>query len=523
MDIVIGSGPAAASCAKGLLDCGREVLMVDVGEQLEPSRLAALHSLRSYAVEDWGQHSAAIKENTNANAGGVPKKLLAGSDFPFRWVDTEGEVIQQNVETLTSHALGGLSNIWGANLMPFLAQDVGDWDLPLSALEPYYQQVASYVPLAAQQDELADIFPIYSEHFSTLPFSKQADKFLNRLRARKEKLHGKGVYFGGSRLAVRANAGKEDRGCVLCGLCLYGCPYNLIYCSAWTVREMQVNPQFHYRSGVLAEKVESKNGAATVRVRHISDGTRELLKADRVFVGAGVVNSTRLLLSSLESFDEEVEIKDSQYFLLPLLSASPSWGVTSERLYALSQVCLGFLKNERTDRSVHGLIYTYNDLYLRAVNNMAGHLATLAKPLIHYLMGHLNIYQGYLHSDDSHGMLTRLEKWNGKERVVIRKRENPRTAEVLSEVQSKLLGLAPSLGAVPLVLMTQHAPTGKSYHIGGSFPMSNSPQKFGSTLNGQVVGLDHVYIVDASSFPSVPATNHTYTSMANAYRIGFES
>jgi NAD-dependent dihydropyrimidine dehydrogenase PreA subunit len=34
------------------------------------------------------------------------------------------------------------------------------------------------------------------------------------------------VHFGASRLAVRT------AGCIYCGLCMFYCPYRLIYCSA---------------------------------------------------------------------------------------------------------------------------------------------------------------------------------------------------------------------------------------------------------------------------------------------------
>ena len=423
--------------------------MLDAGERLEPDRGAVLQSLRAAPAETWAAQSGPLKENSDPDVGGLPKKLMAGSDFPFRWMDKEGEVEQRAVDTLSSHARGGLSNIWGANLLPLLAQDVGDWDLPQTAIEPYYKRVSSYVPLAAARDELESLFPIHAERFSALPVSRQAAFFLKRLRAAQERLHSKGVYFGGSRLAVQADPGRGAPGCVACGLCLYGCPYDLIYCSAWTVVDMQQHPSFQYRPGVLAERVESKNGRAVVSLRGIADGAKESIEADRVFIGAGAVNSTRLLLASLGAYGQSIEIKDSQYLLIPLMKLLPTFGVTSERLHTLSQVCLGFLKSRSTNRSIHGLIYTYNDLYLRAVMKLSGILAPIAKPLVHELMGHLSVYQGYLHSDDSHGLVTTLERRGEKEHLVIEKRTNPRTQQVLSEVRRKLLGLASTLGAAP--------------------------------------------------------------------------
>jgi ferredoxin len=497
--------------------------MLDVGERLEPDRRAALDHLRSLPVADWSSSSDVLKENSAPDVGGLPKKLLAGSDFPFRWLDSRCEIISDRVDTLTSHALGGLSNIWGANLLPLLRQDTDTWEIESSILEPYYKKVTGYVPLAATADELEEHFPMHAESYSPLPQSRQAQTYLRRLRGRGESLRRQGVYFGGSRLAVRAAPHPGNSGCVACGLCLYGCPNDLIYCSSWTVADMRRHDRFQYQSGWLVVRLEPQASDVRVIARRIDTGVEESFVAERVFVGAGVVNSTRLLLASLRAFNEPIEIKDSQYLLVPLLKVLPTLGVTSERLHGLSQVCLGFLTNRSTQRSIHGLIYTYNDLFLRAVTRLAGPLAPWTRPIIRHLMGHLSVYQAYLHSDDSHSLIATLELQGERERVLLGRQDNPRTPAVLSELRRKLLGLSTTLGAVPLTFMSQVAMPGKSYHIGSRFPMSKTPGRFGTYLDGSVHGLDHVYSVDAANFPSVPATNLTFTSMANAYRIGFES
>ena len=60
---------------------------------------------------------------------------------------------------------------------------------------------------------------------------------------------------------------------------------------------------------------------------------------------------------------------------------------------------------------------------------------------------------------------------------------------------------------------------GEGYHVGGAFPMKKKPSNFESDLYGRPYGFNKVHIVDASIFPSVPATTITLTIMANAYRI----
>ena len=66
---------------------------------------------------------------------------------------------------------------------------------------------------------------------------------------------------------------------------------------------------------------------------------------------------------------------------------------------------------------------------------------------------------------------------------------------------------------------------GKSYHFGGSFPHSDLPADGPLTTDrwGRLGQWSRVHLVDASVFPTVPATTFTLTIMANAHRIATET
>jgi choline dehydrogenase-like flavoprotein len=71
--------------------------------------------------------------------------------------------------------------------------------------------------------------------------------------------------------------------------------------------------------------------------------------------------------------------------------------------------------------------------------------------------------------------------------------------------------------AIPQVTLS--APT-KSYHFGGSFPHARVPKDGLETdVLGRVEPWRSIHLVDASVFPTVPATTFTLTIMANAHRI----
>ena len=53
--------------------------------------------------------------------------------------------------------------------------------------------------------------------------------------------------------------------------------------------------------------------------------------------------------------------------------------------------------------------------------------------------------------------------------------------------------------------------------------MSTEPRGFQTDLLGRLPGWKRVHAVDATVFPSIPATTITFSAMANAHRIGCEA
>ena len=71
--------------------------------------------------------------------------------------------------------------------------------------------------------------------------------------------------------------------------------------------------------------------------------------------------------------------------------------------------------------------------------------------------------------------------------------------------------------------MVQIAEPGRGFHSGGSFPMRATPKELETDTLGRPYGFARIHAVDATVFPSIPATTITFSAMANAHRIGWES
>jgi ferredoxin len=489
--------------------------MLDSGLTLESEREEAVHVAQSQHKTEWSESFLSmIRENSDPNVGGLPKKLIYGSDYPFRSQDADLKISFSKCESLTSYALGGLSNVWGANILPLLRTETTDWPVTTETLWPFYKEVSRYIPVCADNDDLTDLFGDCFSSFQTLPKSRQTISLISSLRKARGKLRDNGVYFGSSRLAVRASE------CDPCGLCLYGCPRRLIYSSADSIGLLQSFPGFVYRHGVLAQQVKEGEFEAKVLVKSIKDGAHEWVSCSKVYVGCGPIGSTALMLASLGQEGEEIRLKDSQYFLTPFVLFRGVQKVTSEPLNTLAQAIVEVLNPSVCDRSIHLLFYSYNDMYLRAVQKLCGAFFSPLRPVIDRALGHMMVLQGYLHSDCS-GTLG--VSWQCSNQLSLVGYPNVNTRRYVANVLSLLRKNLRAFGGVPLSLLNTIAPIGKSYHLGGSFPMNATPSGWQSDSLGRVKGLKRVHVVDASVLPAVPAQNTTFSVMANAYRIGTES
>ncbi len=510
--IVIGSGPAGISCAKALLAGGASVRMIDGGAQLEDAKTQSLETLRATASHTWdGQSTAWLREGMEAAVEGIPLKLAYGSDFPYRHMRGAPVIQGEAVNTKFSMGKGGLSVVWGSAILPFRQSDLHGWPVSAEELAPHYRAVLDFMPAAQDESDFNDFFPTFKPAQPPMPLSAQAQALLTELEAHRSSLNNQGVRFGRSRLAV------ESRRCVRCGLCMYGCPYGLIYSSAQTVDDLLHVTGFQYSPGLVAQRIE--DGPDTIRIHCINGkGLPETIEGTRAFVGAGVLASTALMLHSLDAWDTPVTLTESHYFLLPMLRLAGVPNFTRGDLHTLAQLFLEVVDPDLSPNTIHLQTYTYNDLFEAPIAQKLGPLSRIF-PWKAFL-SRLYLFQGYLHSDHSPLTEARLVHQGQSRALVLHATQRPEADLILKKLMRKLGKLRSDTGMLPLSPLLRRGEPGRGFHTGSSFPMSVAPTGLQSDTLGRVGGLRRTHVIDSSVLPSIPATTITYTVMANAHRIG---
>ncbi len=522
MYCVIGSGPASISAAMALVKRGLRVTILDAGKTLEPERQAVLERLSAQKPEGWvaADLDKLRGEDQSSRHGAIHSKMTYGSEYPYEDV---AEPLMANRETSPFHysmARGGLSNVWGASILPSHPRDMADWPIGADDLAEHYRAVLDFMPSTAVKDELEELLPTYTRGERPLTPSRQITSFLADLRKRRDRMRGAGIYFGRSRVAVEAER------CVYCGLCLYGCPYSLIYSSAQTLQRLltgEGRDLVEYRKGCVAERLESTPDGVIVHARDAA-GAAVRIEARRVFVGAGVLPSAWLALHSLGIYDEPVTMLDSQYFIFPFFRFLRTPGVDAEPLHSLVQAFLEIDDPRVSRHLVHIEVFSYSDFLKRALMATPLRFALWNRWMRSQMFDRLLVLQCFLHSDDSSRLTLRLGRdAQGRPKLEVKGVVEPKAWWSGIRTGLKLAANGLKLGGLPVVPAMQFAEPGRSYHSGGTFPMRRSPGRLETDVLGQFSGLPGAHFIDASVFPSIPATTITLTVMANAHRIATEA
>jgi choline dehydrogenase-like flavoprotein len=514
--VIIGSGPCAAAAAHAFSDAGRSVTVLDAGDRIEPGGMEVSDALARSEPEDWppelvrragGTFPVGIKH--------VPLKPVYGSLFPYALNDPDLPVVTEAAETLPSLAYGGLSNSWGASMLPFRQRDIADWPISLVELEPHYEAVLRFVPVAAQHDELSATLPLYTDSPGTLRRGPQAKALLGHMRRHAAALSAAGFTFGASRLALVTSAGHSRR-CRHCGMCLHGCPYGSIYNASHTLDALVRIGRVDYRGGIYVDRLTRSASSVTIDFherRH--PDRRGKLSASRVLVACGAISSTRLMLESTGHTSLSRKLHDSRYFMIPMLTLRAVPISVATQGNTLAQVFLEFEDARIFRHPVHMQLYGYNDIMLSALSQRISLSDARLERLLHPMLGRLVVIQGYLHSADSPGLTISRDA----SRIRIVGEDEVLGATRVRKLMRRLLAAARPLGMLPVPSLLQIGRPGKSNHVGGSLPMRRRPGELETDTLGRLPDWDRVHVIDASLFPSMPATTVTLSAMANAHRI----
>lgn len=519
--LIVGAGPAAVGAALAAVDDpDTRVTVIDVGGQLEEANDDARARLSRNRPEAWAieDRTTVSRLPADSQVKGLPEKRAYGSDFPFR---DFGQLVGLSAtadvnDRLVSGAYGGFSNVWGAQVMPFRTSTFQAWPITADEMYSHYSRILEVIPYAAEADDLADQFPILGGNEPLPPLSDRSVAVLDRYAMHRERLKRRRIVVGRARLALESSA------CVRCGLCMTGCPYSLIYSASQTLDQLRRDARVEYYDGLLAVRVREDDRRSVVSAVELATGRLREFAADRVLLACGAIGTSRLVMGSLGLHDSTVQVAEATQFMLPFTSLKAVQDPSTANDFTLNQfnMAVGLDPDGADSSLLH--FYTYNPAFVDALPAVLN--VKPADALRQQLLRRLTVALGYLPSwaGPTFQMRTRAPRDPRQLPAAIISAGSPGfwRNSTLRAVLRRVSAAGPALDLWPVLPALRIAAGGKSYHWGATFPHSRHPRgRFSSDRLGRVQPWERTHLIDASVFPTIPATTFTLTLMANANRI----
>ena len=395
--------------------------------------------------------------------------------------------------------LGGLTNFWGASAVPFTERELGGWPISREELAEYYQHVADIIGIAGESDNLTHYF---GRDFVTRP-AVPPIPLARRLSDQMVPSAGNYSFFAGlNRLAVETRLDHNNR-CIRCGNCMTGCGTGSIYSARTDIQRQIANARVHK----VAEAVQSLD----LRRRSLRlDSESDWHSFDRIFLAAGCIGSTELIIRSLGIKEGPVMVDNVTYTFPIFYLGKAIMDAEPKRYFGLTNTAVICAPHSAEEHSCFIQIYPLFD-HLWRYFVPVGFWPVLA-PLAARLRGRMLIARLYLHS--SHGASYGFSMVNDSHVEISCIRE-PRPLADASGLWAAIRSAVCRNGFfIPPMPPIRHA---ANSHYAASFPLGGALVDRDGRLG------DGIYLCDAANFFDGPALSPTLTIMANAARIAYRS
>lgn len=502
--IVVGSGPGAAFAAKGLK--GKRVLVLDVGfDAPSPALQGNLYELRKSST-DLLPELIGNQFQSLHNLHHPPMSLKLKSPQVNYIVKNWREltpVLSNTFEGVLSLSKGGLANAWGAGVYRFTDQDLRDFPISAADLHPYYDEVAHEIGVTGENDDLVPFFGQDPGLLPCLRMSALFEELYERYRRKKQAFEEQRVFIGRPRLAVRTEDYRYDN------LEFFESRNPAIYTPAYTIDELRSTGAIQYLDGRLVLSYTEQSDHVAVRARNLQNDTIETHCARKLCLGAGAINTARIVLASERDFDSRLPLLDNPMACIPLFSPKRIGAALPIHDSSLAQLNL---VAEEGDEALQATFYgttgpLRSDILFTLPLSFRANLA-----LVKYAAPAMGLMMLFYPGSEKQGGYLRLRETGELEIEFGETPSNP-------AVEKRLIKLLRKLGYWTHPALTQRPKMGQGLHFAATLPMRAEPRKYQTDPLGRLSGTRHVHIVDGACLSRLPAKNLTFTIMANALRI----
>ncbi|HEX4945985.1 MAG TPA: GMC family oxidoreductase [Blastocatellia bacterium] len=515
---VIGSGAAGGFAAKILTEAGAEVILLEAGTK---------GRLEDLAIHDWPYELPKRGFGLNKQASLYPDNI-------GREVEVQGDRV--GVDRIRT--LGGRTFHWNAATFRFSADDFRehslhgieeDWPVTYEELAPFYDYVEREMHVFGSHEGLPHLPD--GNFVATPPRLRCADALAQK------KLAPLGIKVIPVRKAVLINSRKSRGGCHYCGHCMDVCDVRAIWSSDVTViPEALATGKLTLRMNALARRILINNDGLVRGVSFIdrTTGKEEEIAARIVVLGCATIESARLLLNSKsEKFPNGLannndvvgrylggHVAGGVYGYIKDLVAKDTWsgdGMTDHayiprfnHLRGKPDYVGGFgvQLNYASYRHPHHAkdVMGFGTIYKHRVRDLQPALL------------HMGAFGKVEHRPSNRVTVhpTKTDKW-GIPTPVINFHWSDNDRRLFAAMHANVLAMFDAVG-MELALTNGLTMGGFASHEVGTVRMGRDPKTSVLNAYNQAHEVRNLFVVDGSSFTTMPEKNPTLTIAALAVR-----
>lgn len=493
---VVGSGAVGWSVLETLLegDVPMDITLIDIGRAIAPEPELA------------DTDPETIREFYDALYGELWRDGKRGFPPPkthFNELIAKGKAGAKH-RIFKSETLGGLSNYWGATMLPLTSNDMQGWPFGPDEMESSYRWVADRVGLSAADDPLNEYFgQTFANRppITPLPMMARLDEVVNR--------HGDNaagdfrVVSGLNRIGMETRD-DEPNSCVNCGECMAGCFRGSVFSSRYRVQRAIDDG----RITLVRGKVKSLDMEARRLTLETDNGAITTDAFDRVMLCAGCPGTTEVMMRTLGITDGPV-MTDNAVYVFPIVYVGGRTA-KAERDRYLSQCNLIFACLGRTPGHQFAQAQVYPNFDYLWRYNIPPALWPVFRPLLKAARPRVYWARLYVHSDYSQRYAMSMD---GVGKVSFEADESAISPDTVRGIMKSLRSAVEHEGfwvpPVPPVRQKTNS------HYGGTLAYNGTLMEM--PADNQVA--PGVFVCDSTCFPDSPAVSPTFGMMANGARI----
>lgn len=513
--IIVGSGPSGVAAALEL--SGRGALLLDAGYTPPPvpdGFRGDLYDLRARG-EDLFPSLVGERFESLVNLFSPAKTNLKLKSPYMNYIIRDWErlapMAAQAFEGVISLAKGGLANGWGAGVYRFTDEDLAEFPFGYEALAAEYDALTEHVGVSGANDDLQPWFHKDEGLMPPMRLSRMAADLLERYERRRGDFNAQGVYLGRARLAVLTREHRGRAAYVPEHMEFFRPGIPAVYTPAFTLDELVREGRVDYRPGWLVERYEEDADGVSVIARPVEGGEAQVFRARRLLLGAGALNTARIVLASAGDTAARLPVMDNPMGCFPVFRldrVGKALDPDDSSVGQLNIVCTDEEGRCAGQASFYGTNGPLRSDVLFDLPLPATAARTLLKLTASATSLVMLFHPGTVRPGNTLGL---------REDGALDVRCEPEPHDGLLE--RKLMRLLRGVRYLSHPALMQYPALGAGLHYAGMLPMRERPERHQCHPDGRLSGTRAVHVIDGACFPALPAKNLTFTIMANAMRV----